>query len=63
MGEIIEFPHPMLTGRLIQQWRLSFPDAPENDPRVGGDGVCRKCGETFAWYGYEGLCGWCHDEN
>jgi hypothetical protein len=41
----------------ITRWRKRF--ALEGDPRI--DQLCRDCGETFAWTGYAGRCGWCHE--
>jgi hypothetical protein len=42
---------------VFERWAIRFPDAKGRDPR--GDGTCRGCGLTFAWRGYDGLCGWC----
>lgn len=30
------------------------------DPRV--DAPCTACEQTFAWEGFDGLCGWCYEE-
>lgn len=46
-------------------WRRRFPDDDDTqaiDPRVDGDGPCRSCLQTFAWRGYDGLCGWCFED-
>ena len=46
---------------VFELWRHRFPDAPDRDPREGGGGLCIDC-QTIAWYGYDGLCGWCYEE-
>lgn len=52
---VIDFPADPFT-----RWRRRFPGAPDTDPREGGAGPCAGDGcQTFAWYGYGGLCGWC----
>ncbi len=47
---------------VFELWAHRYPDAPDTDPRVGGNGSCQgdEC-QTFAWYGYGGLCGWCYE--
>ena len=48
---------------VFERWAINCPAEAEidPDPRVflGEDGVCRDCQQTFAWRGYDGLCGWC----
>lgn len=60
-GQVVAFPDPVLA-----RWRRRFPEEAERDPdpqvNFGEGGPCRDCGQTFAWRGYEGLCGWCHDD-
>jgi hypothetical protein len=48
---------PAYPDNVLERWQLRFPEE-EGDPR-DGCGPCRKCGQTFAWRGYDGLCGWC----
>jgi hypothetical protein len=51
------------TELVFTRWEKQRPHeaAVSRDPR--GDACCRVDGcQTFAWRGYDGLCGWCHDE-
>jgi hypothetical protein len=53
---VAPFPQP-----IYRRWKAAFPDAGK-DPQAEGGGPCRECGQTFAWYGYGGLCAWCLEE-
>jgi hypothetical protein len=58
-GQVVQFPDRNPHGR----WARRFPERAGTDPRE--DYECWSCGATFidtpAWYGYDGLCGWCWD--
>ena len=64
MSNVIPFP----TGNLqsvadfqnpIARWEAGAPGRKGADPRTGEP--CQDCGRTFAWDGYDGLCGWCRE--
>jgi hypothetical protein len=45
---------------VYERWQIRFPEEAEIDPDPRFlCGPCRDCGQTFAWRGYDGLCGWC----
>jgi hypothetical protein len=48
---------------VFARWERRHPDeaAVEPDPRATPR-LCADCGQTFAWRGYEPLCGWCYDK-
>lgn len=56
--KVIKFPEQTVFTR----WAKRFPldDIEDWDPREGQP--CSECGTTFAWYGYDGLCGWCWED-
>ena len=58
MAGVVEFPKRDTFTRWAE--RFPYQNAQDPDPREGP--VCMACGQTFAWYGYEGLCGWCFEE-
>jgi hypothetical protein len=51
-----------LPDNVFERWAIRFPEeaALDPDPRVtfGEGGPCCECEQTFAWRGYDGLCGW-----
>jgi len=49
---------------VFDRWERRFPEAAarNRDPRGRSGGICRECGTTFAWFGYDGLCGWCYED-
>jgi hypothetical protein len=56
-AQVLAFP-----GDVFSRWRRRFPDlnATDPDPRDERPCVGVDC-QTFAWRGYDGLCGWCHE--
>jgi hypothetical protein len=60
-AEVLSFPSDVFA-----RWRLRCPAEAEADPdprvRFGEGGPCRECSTTFGWRGYDGLCGWCYEE-
>jgi hypothetical protein len=42
------------------RWCERFPAMAMSDPRDRD--TCEECQQTFAWYGCNGLCGWCYEE-
>lgn len=54
MADVIEFPTDVFS-----RWRARVTDARGTDPRDAFP--CKSCHQTFAWRGYDGLCGWCFE--
>lgn len=54
----VEFPRQ----DAFTRWAARFPyrSARDSDPRETAPCAC--CGTTFAWHGYDGLCGWCFEK-
>lgn len=58
MADVLAFPHDVFA-----RWRVRHPEEArrDDDPRSHEPCNGRDC-QTFAWRGYEGLCGWCFEE-
>jgi hypothetical protein len=57
-GSLIQFPtHP------LERWRIRHRVEAARDPDPRELRACsgHDC-QTFAWRGYDGLCGWCYEE-
>lgn len=48
---------------VFERWKLRCPEEAAADPDPRSLVPCRgsEC-QTFAWRGYDGLCGWCEHE-
>jgi len=44
---------------IFARWHRQFPRDDDRDPREPRP--CYGCDQTFAWRGYQGLCGWCYE--
>ena len=54
-GQVIEFP-----ADVFSRWRTRIADGGSVDPRADAPCAGDDC-QTFAWRGYDGLCGWCFE--